>query len=269
MSAAGSSAFDPSEDSLENLRKLVAVREELEVIAVRELARLPAARLEAPLGGLLEPMRKAARARDYPAFQRMDRTMHERIIRLSGVPLLPALWATVWQELLGFHRSSLRIYWPDLRVLMEEHEYLVRSILSGDAVAAEDGIRHHLQAIWYRIAEKRCGFQQSDDPLQRAVAYLCFHFHRQVRLAFVARKIAFASEGHLSKLFLARYGLSFQAYLQKLRLEKASDLLARSSLSVTLVAHRCGYQDVSRFGQHFRRKYAASPLQWRRRHQEA
>lgn len=256
-------------ESQENLRKLAGLRMELEVIAARELAGNPDLRQHAGevLGGVLVAENMAARSGDYTRFQMHDRQLHETLVRLAEVPLLVDLWSRVWEALAEFHRASLKKYWPDLRALTEEHEYFVRAILSGDKTAAEDGVRSHLQAVWYRIAEKRGDFLPDGGPLERATAYLCFHFHRPVRLSHVARTVSFASEGHLSKLFHSRYGISFRAYLQNLRLEKASELLARTNLSISTVAKRCGYRDVSRFGQHFRREYGSSPHRWRQLNQ--
>lgn len=252
-------------ESQNNLRKLSRLRTELEVVAARELARNFDLRQRAgkALGNLLESALKAARNGNYVRFQILDHQLHETMVRLAEVPLLIDLWSRVWATLAEFHQSSLEKYWPDLRALIEEHEYFVRAILSGDEVAAEDGVRSHLQAVWYRIAEKDGDSRNDGNPLERATAYLCFHFHRPVRLSHVARTVSFISEGHLSKLFYSRYGIGFQAYLQNLRLEKASKLLIRTDLLVSIVAKRCGYRDTSRFGQHFRRKFGSSPHRWR------
>jgi AraC family transcriptional regulator len=70
---------------------------------------------------------------------------------------------------------------------------------------------------------------------------------------------------HLSRLFRQRYGVSFQNYVLRLRLEKAAELLQSTQLPVARVALRVGYRDVSRFGQHFRRSYRCTPSAWRAR----
>jgi two-component system response regulator YesN len=93
--------------------------------------------------------------------------------------------------------------------------------------------------------------------------------HCPLRLSEVARKVAFTSPGNLSRLFRRRYGLSFQGYLQKLRMDKAADLLVATRLPVGSIARRVGYRDFSRFGQYFKRRYHATPRQWRKRQERS
>lgn len=258
--------WDPASVSTDtDLRKLMELRAELEVFAVRQIVARP--ELRSTLPSELEPivarMRIAVRRSDYAEFIREDFALHSRIMVLADVPHLVEMWQTLWTALAAFHRNSLGEHWPDLRVLIQEHEYLSAAICSMDVSSAEDGVRAHLGAIWFRIVELRGDFLCKQDPLQRATAYLAFHLHREIRLESVARDVAFTSAGHLSKLFRERYGLGFAAYLKRIRLDKAADLLARSRLSVADVARRSGYPDASRFCGHFRKKYGRTPLQWR------
>jgi len=52
--------------------------------------------------------------------------------------------------------------------------------------------------------------------------------------------------------------------LQKLRLEKAAELLVTTRLPIARIASRVGYHDVSRFGQHFKRHHGQTPSEWRK-----
>jgi two-component system response regulator YesN len=124
--------------------------------------------------------------------------------------------------------------------------------------------------VWFRLAEQQHQVTAAKaDPLQRAASHLAFRMHCPLRLTYVAEKVAFTSPGNLSRLFRQRYGLSFQGYLQKLRMEKAAELLASTRLPVARIARRVGYRDVSRFGQHFKRRYRVTPRQWRTRLKDA
>jgi AraC-like DNA-binding protein len=245
----------------------MGLRTQLELFAAREfIGRDPTGeRIRAALAPVLQTMREAIQRQDHTAFFEADRELHGTIIAQAEVPLLMEVWRQVWEALSQFHRSSLSEHWPDLRILLAEHEYLVSAVCSGDAGAAEDGIRHHLEAIWFRLAEQRGEILRETDPLQRAAAYLAFHYHRPIQLKEVAANVAFTSPGHLSKLFREHYGISFQTYLQRLRLEKAAELLRQTALPIARIARRVGYQDVSRFGQHFKRQYGDTCSQWRKK----
>ena len=145
----------------------------------------------------------------------------------------------------------------------------MEAIALGDPAAAEDAARSHVDAVWFRVAERSPADadphgDQNSDPLRRATSYLAFHLHTPVKLTEVATKVAFTSAGNLSRLFRQYYGLGFQAYLQKLRLEKAAELLVTTRLSIARIASRVGYRDVSRFGQHFKRHHGQTPGEWRK-----
>lgn len=249
-----------------DVRKLSELRSVLEGFAARHAAMnassAPAALKQ--LRALLRRVTHAVRQRDYAAFRSADRELHECIIQLADLPLLRETWRRVWDSLLTFHQQGFEDYFPDNRVLADEHEHLVETIALGDPAAAEDAARSHVEAVWFRIAEAMPhASEPAGDPLQRAAAHLAFRLHCPLKLTEVAREVAFTSPGNLSRLFRRRHGLSFQAYLQKLRLEKAAELLSHTRLSVARIARRVGYRDVSRFGQHFKRAFDATPVEYR------
>ncbi|MBL9153112.1 MAG: helix-turn-helix domain-containing protein [Verrucomicrobiales bacterium] len=249
------------------LRRLSELRSLLEGFAARHAAAHAAAAPETlgELRSILKRLTRAVRARDYEGFREADLELHESIIGLAGVPMLPETWRAVWEGLLNFHKQGFDDYFPDTRVLAEEHEHLVATIALGDPAAAEDAARSHVEAVWFRLAEQTLPTTEPEgDPLQRATAHLAFRLHCPLRLTEVAREIAFTSPGHLSRLFRQQHGLGFQAYLQKLRLEKAAELLANTRLPIARVAKRVGYGDVSRFGRHFKRRFGDTPAGYRR-----
>ena len=248
------------------LRRLSELRSVLEGFAARHAAAQAATSPEKlkQLRFILKRITQAVRARDYSAFRLADLELHESIVSLAKVPMLQDTWRTVWASLLVFHKQGFDDYFPDARVLAEEHEHLVETIALGDPAAAEDAARSHVEAVWFRLAEQTKSTSEPEgDPLQRAIAHLAFRMHCPLKLTEVASKIAFTSPGNLSRLFRQQHGISFQAYLQRLRLEKAAELLRTTKLPIARIAKRVGYRDVSRFGQHFKRHHSYTPSQWR------
>ena len=245
------------------LRHLSEFRSLLEGFAARHAATHAGASPEAlaHLRSILVRLTRSVRARDYATFRHADFELHETIVSLANVPLLHDTWLTVWNGLLAFHKKGFDECFPDARILGEEHEHLVATIALGDPAAAEDAARSHVEAVWFRLAEKHGAgaAAQNADPLQRATAHLAFRMHCPLRLTEVAKTVAFTSAGNLSRLFRQHHGVSFQAYLQKIRLEKAAELLRSTRLPVARIARRVGYRDVSRFGQHFRRLFSLPP----------
>jgi AraC-like DNA-binding protein len=218
-----------------------------------------------PLRRAYGDVRRVVQKGERQRFAEADEALHVAVVELAGVPALGEVWYTTWHALRAFHDASLREYWPDLRSLQEEHEYLVEAVCSGDPGVAEDAARNHLEAVRYRMAEQEELAQAYPDPVQRVKAYLAFHLHRPLRLTDVARDVAFISPGHLSRLLRERYGVGFQQYVQRERLERAARLLRTSRLPVKRVARRVGYADLSRFAQHFRRRFRITPRRYRDR----
>ncbi|WP_394689339.1 helix-turn-helix domain-containing protein [Hoeflea sp.] len=71
-------------------------------------------------------------------------------------------------------------------------------------------------------------------------------------------------------LFYA-YGTSFSDHVLATRLEQAHRLLsdvARQDLTITTIAYRSGFNDLSWFNQAFRRRYAMAPSNLRKIAQE-
>lgn len=249
---------------LAHLEALLDLRARIETFAARHAAQSAARGISTtPLQRAFSHVEKAVRNGDHPGMAVADEKLHTEIIRLADVPALHEAWRPSWEALRTFHDRSLQEHWPDLRALHQEHRYLVEAILSGDPGAAEDAAHHHLQAVRYRMAELRGAPPGGQDPVERVTAYLAFHLHRPLRLQTVARTVAFISPGHLTRLFRKRYGVGFQQYIQRQRLERAARLLRTSRWSIGRIAERVGYSDPSRFGQHFRRRFGTTPRAYR------
>ncbi|WP_310551740.1 AraC family transcriptional regulator [Paenibacillus glufosinatiresistens] len=72
---------------------------------------------------------------------------------------------------------------------------------------------------------------------------------------------------YLSRMFLQTFGLSPYAYFLRLRVRKSKELLLqRPGDTVTAVAARAGFRDVSHFVATFRRLTGTTPEQFRRLH---
>ncbi len=98
--------------------------------------------------------------------------------------------------------------------------------------------------------------------IRRAVAFVREHFADAVPLAVVAREAAL-SRFHFCRLFRRETGIAFHDYVHELRVRYAKALLADRQLTVTEVAYRVGFNDLSHFDRTFRRLVGASPTEYR------
>lgn len=71
------------------------------------------------------------------------------------------------------------------------------------------------------------------------------------------------SVSHLQKLFKRIYGVPVYHYIKEYRLEQAAVELVRSTKPVTQIAQSAGYDNASKFSECFKKRYGATPSQYR------
>lgn len=71
------------------------------------------------------------------------------------------------------------------------------------------------------------------------------------------------NEFKLKKGFKACYGITVRSYIIELRMKRAKELLQSKSISVSEVAYKCGYKDVSHFSAAFKNFYGYSPQKFK------
>lgn len=96
-----------------------------------------------------------------------------------------------------------------------------------------------------------------------AIAIMEDEVEGRLGIGELARRLAVSSD-KLERSFHTELGTSPNGYYRKLRLKRAADLLAHSSLSVRDVALACGFESMSSFARAFRHEHGRSPRQFRR-----
>jgi len=256
----------PGTDTHSDFRKLSDFRAFMEGYAARcatmRIAENPT--FVDSLREILKRLTKAARQRNFTALNEADEQFHRTIMDAAGVPGLAEAWTVIWKKLDAHRQSDFNGDNYDWRALTDGHEYLVEAIALCDPAVAEDAARSHIEAVWVRLETMAHGKGDKHNPLYLASAYLASHMQYPLRLDKVAAKVASISPRHLSRLFQQQHGMGFQAYLQHLRMTKAAELLAKSSLPIAAIARRTGYRCMSLFIAHFVRHHHLCPREWRK-----
>ncbi|HKQ98661.1 MAG TPA: AraC family transcriptional regulator [Candidatus Polarisedimenticolia bacterium] len=99
------------------------------------------------------------------------------------------------------------------------------------------------------------------DGVRRAREYLHDHRDEPIGLADLSR-VASLSPYHLHRAFRRATGLPPHAYLVRLRVNRARDLLRRG-VAPAEVAHAAGFADQSHLTRHFRRLVGVTPARFR------
>jgi len=99
--------------------------------------------------------------------------------------------------------------------------------------------------------------------IRRALSYIEMHLGERITLSDIADSCGLTTFA-FSRAFKKEFGITFQEYLIRLRIDKAQQLLANPRLSVTDVAGAAGFGDLSHFTRTFRRYVGTSPSTFRK-----
>lgn len=129
------------------------------------------------------------------------------------------------------------------------------------------------QVLLWRLLLLTAGRNRRDEmrgglaPWQarRTTEYLADNLERRVTLDELAA-IARLSPFHFARAFAKTLGMPPYRYHQKLRMERACELLARSEMRIIEVALAVGYESPQALARVFTQTHGCPPSQWRRLH---
>ncbi|CAH1212506.1 Regulator of RpoS [Paenibacillus plantiphilus] len=101
-----------------------------------------------------------------------------------------------------------------------------------------------------------------DRAVEVALQYMKTQYNEDLSLEKVA-SIVYLNPVYFSQLFKQKTGKGFKEYIIHLRLEQAKQMLRNPQLKITDIAERVGYHDIRHFSQVFRKKYNATPSEYR------
>lgn len=94
------------------------------------------------------------------------------------------------------------------------------------------------------------------------LGYIEEHYGEELDISQAAG-MCFYSQSHFMKYFKQYTGQSFVNYLNDYRLSRAGGFLRTTGDTVTEIAGRCGFDNLSYFNRLFRRKYGMTPKEYR------
>ncbi|MEZ9453669.1 AraC family transcriptional regulator [Vibrio splendidus] len=100
------------------------------------------------------------------------------------------------------------------------------------------------------------------DKLNKVEAFLMNHFIQDISINDLASHL-YISESSVRRLFQKHYKESFSQRLKKIRLNVACDLLINTSLPVSLILEKVGYDNQANFNRQFKSYKQVTPTQYR------
>ncbi len=100
-------------------------------------------------------------------------------------------------------------------------------------------------------------FKRATDAMRRDI-------RGPIDIASIAKEVR-ASPSHFGRAFKRTTGLTPQAWISKMRIDRAQEVMLDSDLSLAEVAAQVGFSDQSHLTRRFRSAMGMSPGEWRRR----
>lgn len=108
-----------------------------------------------------------------------------------------------------------------------------------------------------------CSDQEEKNSLPyRILTAVSSHMEQPVSLGSLSEELGYC-EDYLGRVFRRQYGVSLCRYANRLRVQRAKQLLRETNKSVEQIGREIGCLSVSRFYRMFRRETGMSPSAWR------
>lgn len=110
---------------------------------------------------------------------------------------------------------------------------------------------------------KVISFNSSDKSIKRIVKYIENNYYTDLKLELLAEIFNYNS-AYLGKVFKNNTGMSFNTYLDTIRIEQAKKLLMEDKLKVYQVCEKVGYKNIDYFHSKFKKYVGVSPLNYKK-----
>jgi AraC family transcriptional regulator len=188
-------------------------------------------------------------------------TCHSSRWRAGGGSCFTVTLGAAWMALLeeGDHdiRPRPGVLSPDAGTMMVS---LRQAAGNGASDADVAGMMTALVASSSALSIDR--FTRAPVWLRRAECYAREHALEEIRVRDVARE-AGVHPVLLTRWFQRVHGMTIGTFVRRQRVARARSLLSDSSLTLSDIAHRCGFADHAHFTRSFRRVMGRSPSDFR------
>ena len=190
-------------------------------------------------------------------------------------------WTIYWIHFTGPHAS---IYsegmqqphdiQPSLNSRISERQHIFEEIFSTLEHSTElESLRYASSLLHYYLASMRyLSLYRNASPIaarQSAVSlldavrhYMQENLERRITLEQIASYTGY-SPSHFSLLFKQQTGESPLAYLNRLKIERARQLLKTTDMRINQICHKIGFDDSYYFSRLFKQQVGVSPKQYR------
>lgn len=142
--------------------------------------------------------------------------------------------------------------------IMRIYQALI-SLSDKNSDAAHELVRELIYTLNAEISKKNYEIFKADKTVSETViSYMREHLDSPVTLSDLSH-LTHLEKSYLSRLFRRETGKTPIEALIEMRLDRASDLVASTDLSISKIASECGYNTVSFFISAYKKRYGVTP----------
>lgn len=109
--------------------------------------------------------------------------------------------------------------------------------------------------------------EQTLERVNLVVDYVLKNFEQSITVLDVAQQVNM-SETHFSRFFRKATGLRFVAFLNRIRIQRACELLSYGDEQITAISYSVGYNTLANFNRQFQELKGATPREYRNESRE-
>jgi len=140
----------------------------------------------------------------------------------------------------------------------------IAGLMQFDAHASwEEGAAYLERTFEMLFAHRRCGEgSRAAGAIQEIGAYIEEHLDEDLSLVRLSKRFHF-NPSYLSRVFKQESGMNLSDFIEKARLRRAKELLAREGLKINEIGVKVGYESPHSFTRFFKKSTGATPQEYR------
>jgi AraC-like DNA-binding protein len=183
----------------------------------------------------------------------------EKFLRRNQLSFIRTMFEKSVRGIL-FSRDTTQQLAPRIMELNQQHGF--DSVLELMSILHDLSISRNQRFLSDATFNNTEKYTYNSRRIESTFEYMNQYFQNVITLADVAR-LANMSEVSFSRFFKQRTGNTFIDSLTEIRLGHASRMLIDTTHSVSEIAYRCGFNNMSNFNRIFRKKKGCTPKEFR------
>ncbi len=119
----------------------------------------------------------------------------------------------------------------------------------------------------YGTMARQCASRRISERMRTVTNYVLAHYQEKLSVQRIAQELNL-TPNYLSSQFKKETGDSLSDYIRKIRIDGSLTLLGNTTLSISQIAEKVGFDDYNYFSRVFHRQMGLSPSEYRCRYKE-